>query len=225
MNIVILNNSANVGKTIVGKYLLQPRLDNDYISVKTLIKDDYDTVLSADNFEVIQDEVLSNNNIIVDVSNSHTPTFFRQMAIYKGSHEDYNYFIVPVTPEVKAINETRQTLETLIKLGVDSTKIRLIFNKVLSQNHSVEQIELKELKALATEYNIHMPSTALYVNEIFPNLEKYNLNFFKVLSDEMSDNFPKDSHATFVQANGMHKLVKNAQANMDAVFSDLALVK
>jgi hypothetical protein len=49
---------------------------------------------------------------------------------YRGSHEDFDLYVVPVTPEAKQMRDTVNTLRTLRALGVGPERIRIVFNKV-----------------------------------------------------------------------------------------------
>ncbi|MDI7934212.1 transcriptional regulator, partial [Salmonella enterica subsp. enterica serovar Kentucky] len=49
---------------------------------------------------------------------------------FHGTQEDFDYFIVPVTPENKGQMDTLLTIGALLDLNVEPERIRVIFNKV-----------------------------------------------------------------------------------------------
>lgn len=242
MNVAVLNLSANVGKTTLVKYLLQPRLNSEYIGV-TINADDIDSTklekqLRAEDFATIQDIVLGHDNITVDVSSSQTDLFLTQMQKYHGSYEDYQYFIVPTTTEFKAIGETRQTLKRLLELGIESGQIRIIINNRLPQNQDDQRFGLEEITEIARQLGIQVSTIALELNELYPNLVRYQLDFFELLDravlakaklevgSSYESNGDNDDATVAVSATDliqMQSLALKAQRNLDKIFSELAL--
>lgn len=54
------------------------------------------------------------------------------MRRYRGSHEDFDCFVVPTVPALKQQQDTIATLVDLSRLGLPASKIRLVFNMVES---------------------------------------------------------------------------------------------
>ena len=52
------------------------------------------------------------------------------MRKYRGSHEDFDYFVVPTVPALKQQQDTIATLAELAGLGIPSAKLRVVFNQV-----------------------------------------------------------------------------------------------
>lgn len=228
MNIAVLNIASNVGKTVIAKHLLQPRLGLDYLLVGALGDDGHmtksDKKLSADNYSDIQDLVIANQHIIVDVSSTHIEQFLQQMAIYEGSYEDYAYFIIPTCDDFETLVETERTLWHLRQIGVDTNRIRLIFNKALSVSPVLLNTQFGALIELAKRYHIQSPKTALMCNEVFPFLRRYHLSLLQLLDEPITkNNLPHESHAHISQAKKMQELANQAEANMDDLFADLKL--
>ncbi len=131
MNIAIVNNSGNVGKSTICENLLKPRIKNaEIIKVETINSDGTnDDKYSAKEYNEILKEMDMNDVSILDVGSSNIEQLIEQMKQYKESHEDIDYFIIPVTPKNKQQMDSLSTVGTLIDLGVDSDKFKFIYNQ------------------------------------------------------------------------------------------------
>jgi hypothetical protein len=49
---------------------------------------------------------------------------------YRGSHEDFDYFVIPTVPALKQQQDTIATLAELNRLGVPAAKVKVVFNQV-----------------------------------------------------------------------------------------------
>ena len=52
------------------------------------------------------------------------------MRKYRGSHEDFDYFVVPTVPALKQQQDTIATLAELARIGIPAAKLKLVFNQV-----------------------------------------------------------------------------------------------
>ncbi|ALR95842.1 StbB family protein [Vibrio alginolyticus] len=131
MNIAIVNNSGNVGKSTICENLLKPRIKNaEIIKVETINSDGTnDDKYSAKEYNKILKEMDMNDVSILDVGSSNIEQLIEQMKQYKESHEDIDYFIIPVTSKNKQQMDSLSTVSTLIDLGVDSDKFKFIYNQ------------------------------------------------------------------------------------------------
>ncbi len=103
MNIAIINNSGNVGKSTICENLLKPRIKNaEIIKVETINSDGTDdNKYSAKEYNEILKEMDMNDVSILDVGSSNIEQLIEQMKQYKESHEDIDYFIIePVNNSV-----------------------------------------------------------------------------------------------------------------------------
>ena len=135
MKIAILNFSGNVGKSTIAKFLLIPRYpDAIHITIESINSDtngaDSSLQLKGKEVDTVQEQLLINDDVIVDVGASNVEQFVNGMRLFAGSIDDFDLFIVPVTPEKKQQLDTVTTVDTLLDMGVDAEKIKIIFNKV-----------------------------------------------------------------------------------------------
>lgn len=131
MKVAVLNFSGNVGKSTVARHLLAPRLNNpEVFSIETINSDGHGEQLKGREYVNLQEYMMTIDNAVVDVGASNVEDFIKVMTEYHGSHEDFDYFVVPVTPDVKQQQDTIGTLDALHALGVPGKKVRLVFNMI-----------------------------------------------------------------------------------------------
>lgn len=131
MKIATISYAGSVGKTTLAKHLLAPRLSGTQIvSVETINKDDSikDPIKGHEYGSLIEILQIS-DEIIIDVGASNVEEFMKRMASYRGSHEFFDHFVVPTTPDKKQQRDTIATIKALADAGVRPENIVLIMNK------------------------------------------------------------------------------------------------
>ena len=107
MKVAVMNFSGNVGKTTVAGHLLKPRMGNAPIfSIESI-----NAGADADGLEVekmkgkkfgeLVDEIMPMDSAIIDVGASNVEDFLKLMQQYDGSHEEFDFFVIPVVKEKK----------------------------------------------------------------------------------------------------------------------------
>lgn len=137
---VVVINYVSSGKTSMARQLLQPRLDNaPIIPIETINKDEgQNNALKADDFRKAMQAVdmcqAEEKSIIIDVGVSNVERFLMKMKIEKA-FDDFDYFIVPVTPDKKTMTNTITLIEDLTaQYKVPAKKILVVFNKASHEN-------------------------------------------------------------------------------------------
>lgn len=132
--VAVMNFSGNAGKSTISRHLLAPRMgDAPVIPVETINSDESDTdveSISGKEFADLIETISVMDAVVVDVGASNVEVFIGQMNQYRGSHEDFDLFVVPTVPKTKQIRDTISTIETLRNMGVPPEKIRVVFNMV-----------------------------------------------------------------------------------------------
>lgn len=230
MKVAVINFSGNVGKTTIAAHLLKPRMgDAPVFSVESLNID-----ASAEGIDVekmrgkrfgdLQEQLMVLDSAIIDVGASNVEEFMKLMQQYEGSHEEFDYFIVPVVKEKKQQADTVNTIRSLAKIGVPRTKIRLVFNMV-EVDDTVDD-EFAALFGLAeTEKSFKLnPKAVIYANEIFEKLKTVGKSLGEVTTD------PQDYRAKLREAKSdeekefctrmvlLKRLAVTANKNLDDVF-------
>lgn len=229
MKIAVLNFSGNVGKTTLTKHLLQPRL-NDYevISVETINDAGVvGTKIKGSDFAFLQDELLSKDDLIIDVGTSNVEETMRLMASYKGSHEDIDYFLLPVISDIKQQIDTCETIRALIKLGVKPSGIRVIYNRVKDAEDFGKQFEVIEQVLTATK--VRQPTVGVIESPVYSDLHNWDKTMENILINgknlqsslkEIADPVEKARTQKLIRT---YRLCKSAKPNLDDVFNDLHL--
>ncbi|MGD6735512.1 StbB family protein (plasmid) [Photobacterium leiognathi subsp. mandapamensis] len=132
MKICVINFSGNVGKSVISQHLLKPRLENsEIIAVESINSDGTnDEKIKGKRYSDIMDKVMEHDNAIIDVGASNVEDFIQQMNKAIGSHEEFDYFIVPTIYKNKQITDTVATIEALSEVGIEKERIRVLFNLI-----------------------------------------------------------------------------------------------
>ncbi|ABM94632.1 StbB family protein [Methylibium petroleiphilum] len=169
MKIAVINFSGNVGKTTVSRHLLLPRIQGaELISVESVNADEgKTTALRGGQFAELQEYLQTVNSAIVDIGASNVDQLLFLMQSYRGSHEDFDCFVVPTVPPLKQQQDTIATLIDLSRLGVPPSRLKILFN-MTEPGRPVEQTFYLLLAYLA-QHPIAVPNTAcsLGANEIY----------------------------------------------------------
>jgi hypothetical protein len=132
MKAVVINYSGNVGKTTVSRHLLSPRINNAQVFTVESINSDgtEDQIVRGKHFAEMLETLANLDDAVIDVGASNVEDFVGLMAKYRGSHEDFDYFIVPTVAKDKQQSDTISVIEALAELGVPAKKMRVVFNMV-----------------------------------------------------------------------------------------------
>lgn len=230
MKIAVLNFSGNVGKTTVSAHLLKPRMaDAPIFSIESLNID-----ATADGLEVermkgkrfgdLQEKLMMLDHAIVDVGASNVEEFLKMMQQYDGSHEEFDYFLIPVVKEKKQQGDTVNTIRALAKLGISKSKIRLVFNKVEVDDSVADDFSaLLGLAELEKSFTLR-EDAVIYANEIFERLKSVGKTLGEITADgtdyraklrEVSNEAEKEMCVRMIS---LKRLAVTANKNLDDTF-------
>jgi len=132
MKVAVINFSGNVGKSTIARHLLLPRIPGaELLSVESLNAGDEDgQALRGRQFGELQEYLQTIDNAVVDIGASNVEDLLALMRRYRGSHEDFDAFIIPTVSPVKQQKDTMATLIDLSQLGVPAPRMRLVFNMI-----------------------------------------------------------------------------------------------
>ena len=233
MKVAVLNFSGNVGKTTVAGHLLKPRMGGAPIySIESI-----NTGADADGLDVekmrgkkfgeLVDELMPLDTAIVDVGASNVEDFLKLMQQFDGSHEEFDFFVVPVVKEKKVQADTVNTIRALQKIGIEKKRIRLVFNKV-----EVDEAVTDEFAALfglaeAEKSFVVKPEATIYANEVFERLKAVGKSLGDITADEtdyrarLRQAADEDEKALCVRMVAVKRLAVTANKNLDDVFKAL----
>jgi hypothetical protein len=132
MKIAVINFSGNVGKTTIARHLLAPRIPGaEVIAVESLNAGDNEAqALRGRQFGELQEYLQTVDSVVVDIGACNVEDLLALMHRYRSSHEDFDCFIVPTVAAMKQQQDTIATLVELSRLGVQASRVRLLFNMV-----------------------------------------------------------------------------------------------
>jgi hypothetical protein len=231
MKIAVINFSGNVGKTTVARHLLLPRIPGaELIAVESLNADDgRGQALRGRQFGALQEYVQTVDSVVVDIGASNVEDLMTLMRRYRGSHEDFDVFVVPTVPALKQQQDTIATLAELAQLGVPARRIRLVFNMVEDGVDPAQAFET--LLAFLAEQPIALADMAcrLGANEIYERIKGSDSDLRALAGDET------DYKALIARAEGtvaklalaqrlaVRRLAAGVVPELDACFAALGL--
>ncbi|EHP44175.1 hypothetical protein OR16_04327 [Cupriavidus basilensis OR16] len=234
MKIAIINFSGNVGKTTVARQLLAPRMQAPEFAIETINSGASDEGGDTERwkgkeFGSLQEELMLLDSAIVDIGASNVEEFIKLMGQFEGSHEEFDYYVVPVVAEKKQQADTMNTILTLSNLGVPPQKIRVIFNKVeVDEGHALDSAfsMLFAFHDASRRFTIHRDAV-IFHNEIYDRLRALKKTVADVANDETdyrarlrtaTDGEEKANAVSMISA---QRLAKSAQRNLDAAYAGL----
>ena len=186
MKIAVINFSGNVGKTTVARHLLAPRIPGaELIAVESInANDGQGQALRGKQFGELQEYLQTVEHNVVDIGASNVEDLLSLMHKYRGSHEDFDYFVIPTVPALKQQQDTIATLVELARLGISGSKLRLVFNQV-EDGTDVSQT-FDTLLAFIEQHPIMTMNARcrLSANEIYQRIKGTGQNLADLARDE-----------------------------------------
>ena len=178
-------------------------------------------------FHELQEYLQTIDDAVIDIGASNVEDFVKLMKQYHGSHEDFDFFVVPTVPAKKQQRDTISTIDALAALGVPAKKIRMVFNMVdVEENPErifdglIEYQKAEKKFTLKTEALIH-------INDIYSKLKDSSTSIADILADQ-TDYKEKiktakdaDEKLQFAQMVSVKRLAVGVTAELDAVFKAL----
>lgn len=213
MKVAVLNFSGNVGKTTVAGHLLKPRMGDGapIYSIESI-----NMGADADGLDVEKMRGKKFGELVDEL-----------MQQFNGSHEEFDFFVVPVVKEKKVQADTVNTIRALQKLGVEKKRIRLVFNKV-----EVDEAVTDEFAALfglaeSEKSFVVKAEAAIYSNEVFERLKAVGKSLGDITADEtdyraqLRQATDEDEKELCVRMVALKRLAVTANKNLDDVFKAL----
>lgn len=186
MKLAVINFSGNVGKSTVARHLLKPRIpDAEVITIESLNADEgQEQALRGRQFGELQEYLQLADNVIVDIGASNVEDLLASMKRYRGSHTDFDHFIVPTVPALKQQQDTIATLVELSRLGVPAAKVRVLFNLV-DDDEDIAQVFDSILAFLAARPVAQADlACRMGANEIYGRIRQSRMELSALLADD-----------------------------------------
>ena len=232
MKISVINFSGNVGKSTVARHLLLPRIDGaEFVAVESLNADEgQGQAMRGRQFGELQEYLQTVDSVVVDVGASNVEDMLGLMHRYRGSHEDFDYFVVPTVSGFKQQQDTIATLVELARLGVPQSRVRLVFNMVEDGAEVTDAFEI--LLGFVAEHPVAQanPACRLGLNEVYGRVKGNGADLatlarddtnYKALIVKAQDTTEK---LALAQKLATRRLASGVVPELDACFAALGLV-
>jgi hypothetical protein len=186
MKLAVINFSGNVGKSTVARHLLAPRIpDASVIAIESINADAGQAqALRGRQFGELQEFMQTVDDVVVDIGASNVEDLMQLMHRYRGSHEDFDCFVVPTVPASKQQQDTIATLAELHLVGVLPGRIKLVFNMV-EDGEAVERAFDDVLSFLAERPVASANAECrLGLNEIYERIKSTGADLASLARDE-----------------------------------------
>lgn len=233
MKIAVMNFSGNVGKTTVAGQLLKPRMPEAQIfSIESI-----NSGADADGLDVekmkgkkygdLIKQISKLDSAIIDIGASNVEDFLKLMQQHVGSHEDFDYFLIPTAKEKKVQIDTINTIKLLKQIGVDKDRILLVFNKLDTDEFAAD--EFPAIFGLAAGENsfVIKEEAVIYSNEVYDKLKTAKKSLLDVMNDptdyraqlkQLKTDEEKDKCIDMI---AIKRLAISANTNLDHVYKVL----
>lgn len=232
MKVAVLNFSGNVGKTTVAMNLLKPRiLGASLFAVESLNSDGGASDQGVEkmrgrHYGALQEQLMLLDTAIIDVGASNVEEFLKLMQQYAGSHQEFDYFVVPVVKEKKQMADTINTIRVLAHIGVPRHKIRIVFNMVDVDDVIDDAFApLFGLAELEKSFTLN-PKAVIYANEVFDRLKDLQKTLLDVITDpsdyrsKLRETIDDDVRDFCVKMVAIKRLAVTATKNLDTAFKE-----
>ena len=191
----------------MARHLLAPRIAGaKVIAIESINADDGQTdALRGRQFGELQEYLQTVDDVVVDIGASNVEDLLALMRKYRGSHEDFDYFVIPTVPALKQQQDMVATLTELIRIGIPASKLRVVFNQVEDDTRIRQTFDI--LLDFIEENAPAQASTLcrLGANEIFERVKGTGAGLTELSRDET------DYEGLIAQASGTAEKVALAQ--------------
>ena len=227
MKIAVINFSGNVGKTSVSRHLIAPRINAKVVAVESINGDEIESdAVKGKHFSQLMEAVAVMDRVVCDIGASNVEVFINKMREYAGSHEDFDYYIIPCIPRNKQNRDTIATIEALAEIGVPAEKIRVLFNMVDPEddaNHLFEPI----LNYYKAEHKFTFVKDAvIHINDLFGKLSPGS-SIAEIVADDTDYKALMKTATTSIEKQkisrqiGLKRLAVGFKDKLDQVFDSL----
>ncbi|WFG00236.1 hypothetical protein [Aeromonas caviae] len=189
LKVAVVSKSGGIGKTTLSTHVLHAKMPRaTFFSMEDINRGAESfgvdiTKIDSDGFQKMLNNMFLEDACIIDVGASNIRYFLDGLKIYRGSCDEIDYFVVPLTSESRYQEEAIQTILALRSLGVPDSRIRPIFNMVKESRYDQDEFRLF-LNFLKSDTTITMhKDCVLFDNPGIETMSRKGLTITKVLED------------------------------------------
>lgn len=186
MKIAVISFSGNVGKSTIARHLLLPRMPQaELLNVESLNADEESCrAIRGSRFGELHEYLQTIDHAVVDIGASNVEDLLALMRRYRGSHENFDAFVIPSVAATKQQKDTMATLADLSRMGIPQERLKLVFNMV-EDDENVEDIFFPLLSFLRDNPIARAsPDCKLPFNEIYRRMQAGHANLFELAADD-----------------------------------------
>ncbi len=234
MKVAVINLSGNTGKTTLSKHLFAPLLNARRVQIEDVNVGDGepDLELAAGKFKLLAAELNvadDSDNFVIDIGASNAKLMIEHFADLKTTRSAVDFWVIPVVSASKQKMDSLNTANTLIKIGVEPSKIVMVLNNVTD----IDSLEHDFAAIIGVrELGIQVANEAVLSSDVFEMLKGDVSNVFDLVKT------PPDFKALLKAARKaddkeaiknvgvkmvMQDLVEAAAKNLRAVFESTPL--
>lgn len=231
MKIAVTSYSGNVGKTTISRHCLLPRMKGArLVSIESINADDAQAqALRGRQFAELQEFMQTVDDVVVDIGASNVEELLTLMRRYRGSHEDFDYFVVPTVPALKQQQDTIATVVELSNLGVPADRIRIVFNMVDDDIQPAQAFGM--VLAFLAERPMATGDLACRIgtNEVYASINGLGVDLASLVADDtdykalIAKATDTAEKITLARRLAVRRLATGVVPELDACFAALAL--
>ncbi len=228
--IAVINYSGNVGKTVIANQLLFPRMkDCEYFHVETVNSGSEEgETLAGKEFGTLLESIELSDSCVIDVGSSNIEEFLIRMRGFKNSHDEIDYFVIPVIPSLKELKDTESVIDYLLEMGISEKKIRVVYNKI-DRSYIKPESELDFFRGTAVTRFSGAKSSIVYNSEYYPMLQDSGKRHPEVINDtrdfdalkSAAEN--KDAKFAVILEKKLYQAALSAEDDLVIAFNNLKL--
>ncbi|EYU13413.1 StbB family protein [Photorhabdus aegyptia] len=233
MKVAILNYTGTVGKTTVAAHLLSPRMNDAPVYAIESINETAEGLgldvekMKGNKFRELFKKIMLEDDAIIDIGASNIEDFMNNMIKFDDSHEEIDFYVIPVTSGTKEQKETLLMINTLSSIGIPKEKIKVVFNRVESDVDEEFNFVIAHYKK-EKSFTLNKKCT-IYENELFDALSIKGLTVDALLSDttDYKSLLKSNKEASESERNNwsdmfvLKSLAKGVKRNLDDVYANL----
>lgn len=229
MKIAVINFSGNVGKSTIARHLIMPRIPGaEFIPVESINADDSsEEAVRGKQWGDLKEYLMQVDDAVVDIGASNVEDLFKLMKQHRGSHAEFDYFVVPTVKEAKQQKDTIATIDALAALGISAKQIRLVFNKLDTDETVASCFGALLAYRDAEKKFVLNEKAAVEANEVFEKLKPLGKTLAEVLADEtdyraaLREAKTPEEKQRCISMISVKQLAISANENLDAVHKAL----
>lgn len=230
VKIAVVNYSGNVGKTVVAGQLLSPRIEDcEYFHIETVNSGSNEgQTLSGGEFSQLLESIEMADACVIDVGSSNIEAFLSRMRSFKNSHDEIDYFLIPVIPSLKELKDTESVIDYLLEMGIPAKKIKVVYNKI-ERSYNKPESELNFFNDTIVEEFTGSKPAIIYSSEYYPMLQDARKRHIDVINDTRDFNALKKAAETkeakyeIILEKKLYQAALSAEEDLSQAFLNLKL--